>query len=47
LSNMTYIEIAELLEIPLGTVQTRANRGKPRLRSCLKSKDIDESVLFE
>jgi RNA polymerase sigma-70 factor (ECF subfamily) len=35
LAEMTHIEIAERLEIPLGTIKTRIRRGMARLREIL------------
>ncbi len=39
LEDMTYREIAEVLEIPTGTVMSRLSRGKDQLRQRLSSKN--------
>lgn len=40
IQNYTYVEIAEMLDIPLGTVKSHINRGRAALRKSLKSQDM-------
>jgi RNA polymerase sigma-70 factor, ECF subfamily len=38
LSNLSYREIGETLEIPIGTVMSRLSRGKEQLKSILSER---------
>lgn len=38
--DLTYVEIAELLDISQGTVQVRVSRILPRLRRCLRGEGV-------
>ena len=41
---LAYKEIAEVLDIPLGTVMSRLNRGRKKLREALKEVAADHGI---
>ncbi|HEY7821018.1 MAG TPA: sigma-70 family RNA polymerase sigma factor, partial [Vicinamibacteria bacterium] len=47
LQGMTYEEMAEMLQIPLGTVKSRINRGRLELARLLKRRRAEWSFILE
>lgn len=41
---LSYKEIAEVLDVPLGTVMSRLSRGKAQLKELLERRDVQEST---
>jgi RNA polymerase sigma-70 factor (ECF subfamily) len=46
LQGMSYEEMAMILEIPLGTVKSRINRGRLELAKLLKRRRVEWSVIL-